>query len=472
MRPNILFILSDDQGPWALGCAGNDEMITPNLDSLAESGMRLENFFCASPVCSPARATLLTGQVPSGHGVHDFLDGHEAGGDGIDFLSDRRLFTDDLAASGYSLAHIGKWHLGASDRPRAGFEHWLALEGGSSDYHNATVYRGSAGTGRASAEKVTGYLTDFFADEAIAYLEGQATKAHPFFLSLNFTAPHKPWTGQHPERLERFYDECAFRSCPQESPHLWLATKDGKPIAGEPDARSALVGYFAAVTAMDEALGRVLRRLYELGQTENTVVVFSSDNGFSCGQHGFWGKGNGTLPLNMYDSSVKVPAIFVQPGRIPSGVLPNLLSAYDMAATLLDLAGLDQAGFEQGPGRSFAGLLLGQNPQEDQHRPVVVFDEYGPVRMIRTEEWKYVHRYPLGPHELYDLRADPDERKNEFGNPVHAHLVASMRREMHSWFSRHAAPGLDGSFLPVSGGGQRSPVREDPLNAFVPRDVS
>lgn len=465
-RPNILFILSDDQGPWALGCSGNNEILTPHLDSLAERGARLENFFCSSPVCSPARASLLTGGVPSGHGVHDFLVGHEAGEEGVDFLEGQRLFTDALVDDGYTVALVGKWHLGASDRPRDGFSHWFALEGGSSDYHNATVYRGSA------KETPMSYLTDVFADEAIAFLEEGDSNPRPFFLSLNFTAPHKPWTGQHPERFERMYEDCAFESCPQEKPHPWLATKNGMPIAGETDVRSALVGYFAAVSAMDDAVGRVLNRLQELGLTENTLVVFSSDNGFNCGHHGVWGKGNGTLPLNMYDSSVKVPAIFCFPGKIPAGqVVDDLLSGYDMAATLLDLAGIAPDEFEQGPGRSFASVLLDPGLHA-KHRPVVVFDEYGPVRMIRTREWKYVHRYPLGPHELYHLQSDPGEARNEFSNPTNSALVAELSRQLHSWFSVHATAKRDGSFLPVSGGGQSGMVTEDPLNAFIPRQIS
>lgn len=472
-RPNILFILSDDQGPWALGHAGNAEILTPNLDILADTGARLENFFCASPVCSPARATLLTGMVPSRHGVHDFLAGHEAGSEGVDFLAGQPVFTDVLAENGYTLGHIGKWHLGASDKPRSCFDHWFALEGGSSDYHNATVYRGTgagmSGGGVAARVTVTRYLTDAFAEEAMQFLEKRPRSADPFFLALNFTAPHKPWTGQHPERFVRLYEDCAFLSCPQEDQHPWQAMKNGRAIAGEPETRSALIGYFAAVSAMDEAIGRVLGRLQDLGLTEDTLVLFSSDNGFNCGHHGFWGKGNGTLPLNLYDTSVKVPAIFSQPGRIPSGrILQDLLSAYDIAATLLDLAGLDPAGFEQGPGRSFADLLLGREVRDEQH-PVVVFDEYGPARMIRTRDWKYVHRYPLGPHELYDLRNDPGERNNEVGNPTHTERIADLRRTMHSWFSRHAAAQLDGSFLPVSGGGQSGLVGEDPLGAFIPR---
>ena len=472
MPPNILFILSDDQGPWALGSAGNTEIHTPHLDALAAAGVRCENFFCTSPVCSPARASLLTGAIPSAHGVHDWVaDGH-AGPKRIDFLANQPVVTEAFADQGYRVGIVGKLHLGASDRPRAGYSHWVVLEGGGSPYQGATVYRGT------KAETVDGYLTDFFADEAISFLEDAASDNGPFFLSLNFTAPHKPWKGQHPRRFEALYDDVDFSSCPQETPHPWLATRDGLPVAAEPDIRAALVGYFAAVSAMDDAIGRVLEHLHETGLADNTIVVFSSDNGFNCGHHGIWGKGNGTFPQNMYDSSVKVPFLISAPGLIHSRrVEEQLLSAYDLPATLLELAGLDPAPFESGPGRSFASLLTAgptgeltaDNTHQAEPRPVVVFDEYGPTRMIRTARHKYVHRYPFGPHEFYDLVADPNESINLVDEPDQEELVQSLRGQLQSWFQQHAITGRDGSALPVTGGGQVALVDLDPFLAFLPR---
>ncbi|MCW3815973.1 sulfatase-like hydrolase/transferase [Micromonospora sp. DR5-3] len=463
-RPNILFILSDDQGPWAMGCAGNEEIQTPRLDSLAASGTRLDNFFCTSPVCSPARASLFTGQIPSRHGVHDYLDGVHVGPGAVDYLAGQRLFTDELAEAGYRLGLTGKWHLGANDRPRPGFVHWYAHESGGSPYYGASMYRG----GRP--ETVHGYLTDVLAEDAGTFLRAEVGRPEPFYLSLHFTAPHKPWRGQHPPEVESVYRDCAFASCPQEPWHPWLPLVAGVPIGGEADTRAALVGYFAAVTAMDSAIGRLLDRLDELGLIDSTLVMFSSDNGFNAGHHGIWGKGNGTYPQNMYDTSVKVPAIVAQPGRIVAGqVRHELLSAYDVGATLLELAGLDARRFEQGPGRSFAGLLTGPNNEGDvADRPIVVYDEYGPVRMIRTAEWKYVHRYPDGPHELYDLVRDPDERVNRVDEPDIRDIVRGMRADLDGWFTEHADPSLDGRRLPVVGAGQVGPVGLDPYGAFQP----
>lgn len=465
-KPNILFILSDDQGAWALGCAGNPEIHTPNLDGLAARGTRLENFFCASPVCSPARTSLMTGNIPSRHGVHDYLAGVETGPQAIDYLQGQRLFTDDLADAGYRLGLSGKWHLGANDAPRKGFSHWFALEGGGSPYDSSVMYRFDGGT--SHRETVTEYLTDAITGDALDFINDASQEPEPFFLALNYTAPHKPWKGQHPPEFEDLYSDCEFSSCPQEAMHPWTPTVDGVPIGGEADTRAALVGYFAAVSAMDAGIGTVLSRLEELGIQDNTLVVFSSDNGFNCGHHGIWGKGNGTFPQNVYDSSVKVPAIFALPDRIRQGsVVTELLSAYDVAATILELAGVNHCPFEDGPGQSFAELLGGLPPASGD-RAVVVFDEYGPVRMIRSTDWKYVHRYPHGPHELYDLLADPDERVNLVNEPAHAARVSAMRSRLQEWFQLHAVPDLDGSWLPVAGAGQTASVLGDPLGAFTP----
>ncbi|WDH78575.1 sulfatase-like hydrolase/transferase [Microbacterium esteraromaticum] len=458
--PNLILIVSDDQGPWALGAAGNPEIRTPVLDDLAARGIRLDRFFCASPVCSPARASLLTGRIPSAHGVHDYLDGAHVGTESQDYLQGVPTLTDALADAGYRLGLSGKWHLGASDAPRAGFVHWYALEGGGSAYRDAVMYRDGV------AEHVGEYLTDVIADDAIAFIDAEQQHPNPFFLALNFTAPHKPFAGQHPERFTDLYRDCAFESCPQESPHPWLQTLDGAPIGGESDTREALIGYFAAVTAMDAAIGRVLDRLRAHGIEQETIVVFLSDNGFSCGHHGFWGKGNGTFPMNMYDESVMVPFIVSAPGMLPVGVVhDDLLSAYDLPATLLELLGLPSHEFEQGPGRSFAGLLRGEAPARPE-RPVVVHSEYGPARMIRTADRKYVHRHPYGPHEFYDLASDPRESRNLIDDAAYRDDQERLRGMLHDWFVRFSRSDADGRALPVVGAGQHRALGTDPLGAF------
>jgi len=194
---------------------------------------------------------------------------------------------------------------------------------------------------------------------------------------------------------------------------------------------------------MDAGVGRLLDRLEALGLRESTLVVFMGDNGFSCGHHGFWGKGNGTNPRNMYENSIRVPALFSQPGVIPAGrVEQEMVTAYDFMPTLLDHIGLPIPAGRNLPGRSFAPLLRGETVPERES--VVVFDEYGPVRMVRTRDWKYVYRHAYGPHELYDLVNDPDERENLAGEPARAGWIRELKALMDEWFARYVNPHRDG----------------------------
>jgi choline-sulfatase len=446
-RPNVVFIVSDDQGPWALGCAGNPEMRTPVLDRLASDGVRFENFFCVSPVCSPARASLYTGDLPSRHGVHDWIRVGSIGDARVDYLEGQTLITDVAAAAGYRCALIGKWHLGASDVPRRSFVRWLAHQSGMGPYYDAPMVDGDRPC------NVPGYITDVLADTASEWITGEAANPEPFWLSLAFTAPHYPWIDSHPKAFTDLYADCAFASCPDEPPHPWFI--GGKPEVerGRRERRASLVGYFAAVSAMDAAIGRVLDTLERQGLTRSTLVVFLSDNGMNCGHHGIWGKGNGTYPQNMYDTSVKVPCIVAHPGRIPGDrVSDALLSGYDLFPTLVDYLGLRHAPAHPKPGRSFAALLEGH--AFDAGEAVVVYDEYGPVRMLRTREWKYVHRWPDGPHELFDLVNDAGERRNRVDDPSLRSTVDAMRQQLDGWFAQYIDRSRDGRDKGVTGCGQ------------------
>ena len=174
----------------------------------------------------------------------------------------------------------------------------------------------------------------------------------------------------------------------------------------------------------------------------------------NTGHHGIWGKGNGTWPQNLFDTSVKIPCLISRPGHVPENKISStLLSQYDWLSTIVDYAGdasLSPTGL---PGKSFAPILRGHKFEERER--IFVFDEYGPVRMIRSKQWKLIWRYPAGAHELYDVGNDPDESVNLFDEPGFANRIAEMRRELDDWYTAYIDPNIDGSKLPITGYGQR-----------------
>ena len=464
-RPNILFILSDDQGAWAMRCAGNEEMVTPNLDRLAASGVRFDNFFCASPVCSPARASILTGRIPSQHGVQDFLragnsrhlDNDDAE---IDYIAGQPTYVELLAQAGYECGLSGKWHLGHSALQRAGFAFWEVHAAGGGPYYNAPMFLDG------EFRRQEGYVSDIITDNALAFLDGQLGGDAPFSLNVHYTAPHAPWGREHHPvaTFDEFHENCAFDSLPVEPMHpAQLAKEETAATIGDTPAnrRLALSGYFAAVTEMDRNIGRLLDWLEANGLRENTLVVFNADNGMNMGHHGIWGKGNGTYPPNMYDTAVKVPALMSRPGYAPQDlVCDKLLSQYDFMPTLLGYAGVDNPYADGLPGRDFSAVLRGESLGDEA--AVFAFDEYGPTRMIRARNWKYVHRHAEGePNELYDLGADPGETRNLAGSAAHAEREAALRAELLGWFGRYADEVMDGSKQRVFGRGQVGLVGSD-----------
>ena len=454
---NVLFILSDDQGPWAMGCAGNSEIETPNLDRLAATGMRFENFFCASPVCSPARATLLTGRIPSQHGVHDWIAAGDTiakyeparNGELIEYLKDQPGYTDLLSAAGYHCGISGKWHLGDSHHSQKSFEYWAVHAKGGGPYFNAPMIK----NGEAYEEPA--YVTDVITDNALRWLDEQETDERPFYLSVHYTAPHSPWSREnHPADVyDHYYNDCPFESIPDGLPTPEWVQYLSIPVETPEKRREYLSGYYAAVTAMDRNIGRLIDWLEDRGLREETLIVFTSDNGMNMGHHGVYGKGNATFPMNMFEESVKVPFIVSNPTCVPqASVNSNLVSQYDFMPTLLEYVGIENPQADQLPGKSFAGVLRRAETAADSH--IVVFDEYGPVRMIRNWRWKYVHRYAYGHNELYDLRNDPAEAHNLSGNANYNSVEDGLRTRLAKWFSQYVHPQCDGANEIVTGSGQ------------------
>lgn len=475
---NIVFILSDDQGAWAMGCAGTPEIRTPNLDRLAREGVRFDNFFCASPVCSPARASILTGRIPSTHGVHDWLRGGNVdavrfaqqgrenpyGGyaderEPIAYLDGMPTYTDMLHAAGYACALSGKWHLGDSVRPQHGFEDWYTLGKGGCHYFHPDIVENGDITVRHGE-----YVTDLITKRACEDIRRLSGGGKPFYLSVHYTAPHSPWGAeQHRQKWLDAYADCAFESIPDVPDDPDMVTG---PVYGTPRREENLRGYFAAVSAMDEGVGQILDTLESRGILDDTLVIFTSDNGMSMGHHGIWGKGNGTFPCNMYDTAVKVPFLMRCPALTPrpGAVIDDMVSALDIFPTFAEIAG--EKAPDGLPGISFLPLLSGSTTRED----IVIFDEYGPVRMLRTKEWKYVHRYPFGPHALFDLANDPEETHNVIDDPGNAPRVIAMRKRLEQFFLTYADPALDGAREGVTGAGQfcRAGIHATRADVYAP----
>ena len=346
MRPNMLIIMTDDQGPWAMGCAGTPELDTPTLDRIAAEGMMFSSFFCASPVCSPARATFLTGRMPSAHGVHDWLKaGNIDVQDGVtwcgrdrprEYLAGVQCFTDHLAAAGYICGLSGKWHLGASATPQKSHEYWCAHSLGGDRYTGYFIFDDEPEMTRREE-----YVTDLFTDRALGFLDRYGTGDRPFCLSVHYTAPHAPWhREEQPEDIWAGYEKREFPSLPVLAPHPW---NGWNPTPEQ--RRETIEGYFTTITAMDRNVARLLAKLDQLGIAGDTLLLFTSDNGYSLGHHGIHGKGNGTFPVNMYEEAVKVPFLARLPGTIPAGaVSDSLVSHYDILPTILEMAGVGPAG--------------------------------------------------------------------------------------------------------------------------------
>jgi arylsulfatase A-like enzyme len=455
-KPNIILILCDDMGHWAMGCAGNPEIKTPHLDRMAAGGMRFTNFFCTSPVCSPARASIFTGKMPSQHGVQDWLDNKRWDDDA--YLNGQATYVEFLSKDGYICGISGKWHLGNGRERQLGFKHWYIYHSAQVDYYHSPMIRTDDSGSKVSTQPE--YITDLITEDALGFINTHKHGSAPFYASVHYTAPHKPWIGCHPQEYLDMYQDCRFDSVPNEPKHPWQINTHPWPEGEE--RRQTLQGYFAAVSAMDAGIGRILDAAAGIG---NTLIFFMSDNGMCMGHHGVFGKGNGTFPMNLYDTSVKVPAIAYQPGVIPSGaVCGDLLSQYDFLPTILDWASIPHPCDNTLPGKSFANVLNGvprENPQLSAvHCQLSTVHcqlstaEYGPVRMIRNSEWKYIHRYPYGPHELYRIDTDPGERDNLYGGAAYADVVQELKQKLDVWFQKYVNPEIDAVREPITGWGQ------------------
>jgi len=443
-RPNIVFIVTDDQAPWAMGCAARDRghgevpaAVTPNMDRLAREGARLTHCFCATPVCSPARASLATGRYASEFGIQDFIPhpGHKL------FDPDHQValdpdesvtFAEVLQSNGYHTGLVGKWHLGDWTEPgherfhptKHGFDYFMGLTSGGTSPADPTLEE------EGVVRDFKGLTTDILADHALEFIENASSSPKPFLLCWHTRAPHGAWLPVAPEDWEPY--ESLDPAIPE------------YPDLDVEDVKRDMREYLASVAGVDRNLGRVLDRLDTLKLSQRTIVIFTSDHGYNMGHNGIWHKGNGiwatrTKPPgqvhrgtrvispkyrpNMYDLSLKVPALVRWPGVVePGTVIDDTVTHLDLFPTLLAMASAEAPQGVTIRGRDLTPLLKGHRPDDwDQD----AYAEYSMInyvvatmRCYRTPRYKLICDFHnSGRDELYDLLADPAETTNLIRDP-------------------------------------------------------
>ncbi len=435
-RPSILLLIADDLADWHLGAYGNREIRTPNLDRLAAEGIRMAGSFCATPICSPSRATLFTGRLPPQHGIHCFLtprpgkDPPQGQAEVPESFRDEVMISDLLAGAGYRTGYIGKWHMGDDARPQHGFQEWCARIEGSG-------YRDPVLSVNGTRVEEKGYTTEVLTRRAVGYIRARAEEDGPWFLVVSYPNPHLPYEG-HPQRYYDLYRDVSFGSIGIEplAPNALRERSEMRDPVG--NLRKAA----ASTTALDDQVPALLEALEETSQRARTLVVFTGDNGFLYGRHGAWSKGYATNPINLYEEVVRVPMIFSWPGGLPGGrVLPELVSFYDLLPTLCEAAGVEPGTLARLvkerdlPGRSYWPILTGRTPDRPWENAVFFF--FRNVEGIRDQRFKLVLRNRgEGPEELFDLKEDPRERRNLSGAPELAAVEQAMRERLRGWMDR------------------------------------
>ncbi|MPY88793.1 MAG: sulfatase-like hydrolase/transferase [Luteitalea sp.] len=437
-RQNVVLILTDNHGPWTLGAYGNEDIPTPHIDRLAREGILFTRAFANNPVCSPTRATLLTGLMPSQHGVHRYLGrgGAQVGPGAYNTIEEFDSLPSILAAAGYVTGLVGKWHLGDNLNPQEGFTYWVTKpEGGSAGFYDQEVVEG----GEIRVEP--SYLTDFWTDHGVRFIE--ESKNRPFFLYLAYNGPYGLGRAMEEEPIRnrhaaRFADH-PLPSMPRDAPHPWNYN-----YGDWMDNMQVRRKYAAEVSGIDDGVGRILEALRRMGLEQDTLVIFTGDQGLSGGHSGFWGMGDHTRPLTAFDWTFSIPLILRHPDEIPPNRRSDLLvSNYDLFPTLLSYLGLESripSGGLPAPGRNLENVLKGAGSVAWDNE---VYFEFENVRAIRTEEWKYIERAHQKPNELYNLQSDRGERLNRYEDPETSAVRARLQEKLSAFFGRYTDPKWD-----------------------------
>ncbi len=450
-RPNILFVMTDDHPHHQMSLTGNPLINTPNLDRLAAEGVWFKNAFCTNSLCAPARATILTGCLSNVNGIL----GNSEDKDRIERLDpDLPTFPLLLKSAGYQTGLVGKWHLPHDPR---GFDYTCILPGQGLYFDPDMIENGTH-------RKFEGYVTDIITDKALDYLRG-IDKDQPFCLVYQHKGPHRPFTPAprhkdlysdadfpHPET---FNDDYATRLIAAKAADMKfeqsLARDYGDVLNGMPESEKKewifqrfVKDHYRAVQSIDEGLGRVLDYLDEQGLADNTLVIYTTDNGFYLGEHGWYDK------RFMYEPSLRIPFLVRYPKEIkPKQVDERMVMNVDVAPTILDFAGIRVPEVMQG--ESLKPLLTGNATewrdhiyysyyenswtlrnftQEDLSDPSFNFftaHRIGPHRGVRNDRYKLIEYYSESEYwEFFDLEKDPHEVNNVYDDPVYAGIIKKM----------------------------------------------
>ncbi len=437
-RPNFVFFLTDDQRADAMSCAGNTTLLTPNMDRLAAEGMRFRNAFTTNSLCAPSRSSFLTGLYTHTTSVTDNKEN-----------LDRRvrkeipLVSEHLRKAGYQVAFCGKSHMTGALRDRP-WDYYFGFNG-QGIYMNPRIAEGRDGV-IGPDRQYEGWMDDIVTDRAIQWLEARDDR--PFCLFLWFKAPHRSWLPA-PRHRDLFRDVSFPR------PDSWAEKEKGYPgkprafadadnkIGNAPDVTSMefIRGYYGTLVGVDENVGKVLSVLERRRRLDDTMVVYSSDNGFF---HGEWGLYDKRL---MHEPSIRIPLLIRYPRMIRAGMTTDRMALnVDIAPTMLELAGIKRPKLMHG--KSLVPLFADSRApwRDDWLYEYYEFPGAHSVRMhrgVRTERYKLIH-YFQGPEEweLYDLRKDPGERANLYGRKEYARIAARLERRILELRRETADPDL------------------------------
>jgi len=448
-QPNILFIVVDNQPASILGTYGNPDVKTPNIDRLASEGVRFTRAFAVHGMCSPTRATLLTGLLPSQHGVQDWLDDEEMESWPSDWnaIREYRTLPYTLKNRGYQTSLIGKWHLGQPRPPDEWFDYWVTFNlGHTIDFWNNEINDNS------NKYKVEGqHSVDFFTDKAVDYLQ---TYDHlePFFLMVTYNGPYmNPPTNLGAAKNRHYVDyenkefssfprtrinETILDEIPSPDPEEWYLN-----LARMLNDQKTMANAASQNTMVDDGVGRLLDALRDNGLAENTLVIYTSDQGNFFGQHGLWGHTDFSFPASLYETAMNIPLIAHYPGVIEKDQVSDLfIGQYDLMPTILDMAGLNVE-IANSPGRSFAEHLKGN--ELEAWSDAVYLDQEA-TRAIRTNRYAYWKRLKgTGEHELYDMQTDPGQEDNLYGNPDYVEVIEQLDRRLTQFFATYSAAQYD-----------------------------